>query len=407
MQELISAISWDTFVQSLVAFGQGLSVSSVVMTTLMVFMLIGLMDKLRGNKLGYGAQFDAGFHAMGDLALAVVGIVALSPVLLLVLRPIVTPVYTLLGASPAMFPSSFIAVDMGGYALSIQLAGEANVAVGRYAGLIVASMMGITTCFTIPYALRMVKREDHPILARGILIGIVTMPIGCIAGGLLMAFTTTPITPTALLLNTLPVILLAAVVAVGLVVKPEWMMKAFVGFGTVITWIVTVSPAIAAFQYITGIRLPLFYKMVEFDPVLGAVPLEKALLLVGQIAIVLIGAFPMIHFLNKRLGGAMASFGRKVGINVEASTGLMTQLANSIPVWSVLDTMNDKGKLFNVAFAVSGSFVLGDVLAFVGGACPEMVFPVIAAKLLAGGTAIALAAVLSRKDASPASEENV
>ncbi|MCP1109656.1 ethanolamine utilization protein EutH [Ohessyouella blattaphilus] len=35
------------------------------------------IDKLRGNKLGYGERFDAGFYAMGDLALAIVGIITL------------------------------------------------------------------------------------------------------------------------------------------------------------------------------------------------------------------------------------------------------------------------------------------------------------------------------------------
>jgi len=51
-----------------------------------------------------------------------------------------------------------------------------------------------------------------------------------------------------------------------------------------------------------------------------------------------------------------------------------------------------------VVFAVSGSFVLGDVLAFTGGVNPEMVFPVIAAKLSGGILAILLAVMLLRKN---------
>ncbi len=392
---LIDSIQVGLSAESFRGFFENLSISSVVMLVLMVFMVVGLIDKLRGNKKGYGERFDAGFLAMGDLALAVVGFVSLSPVLLLVLEPLVTPIYRLLGASPAMFPSSLIAVDMGGYVMSLQLAGEAR-AVGQYSGLIVASMMGITTSFTIPFALRMMKKEDQPILGAGILIGVITMPIGCIIGGLLMNMTSTPLTIRELFFNTLPVLIFAVVIALGLFFIPKGTMKAFVGFGKVVTFLVTVAPAIAIFQYITGIRLPLFYKMVEYDPVLDAVPLEMSLLLVGQIAIVLAGAFPMIHFLNRSLAKPMERFGKKVGINTESSSGLLTQLASSIPIFGVIDTMNDKGKLINIAFAVSGSFVLGDVLAFVGGAMPEMVFPVIAAKLTAGIAAIFLAAALSK-----------
>lgn len=391
--ELSAGFNPGILKESLVAYFQDISVSTVVMTILAIFVVVGLVDKLRGNKLGYGEPFEMGYHAMGDLAMAVVGIVALSPVLLLLLKPVVTPLYEFFGASPAMFPS-FIALDMGGYALSIQLAGEADWAVGQYSGIIVASMLGITICFTVPYALRMMKKEDHHILGLGILIGIVTMPIGCLVGGLLMFFTSTPLTLGQLIINTLPVIILAVVVALGLWFKRGLMLKIFVVIGKIITFIVTVGPVIAVFQYLTGIRFPLFYKMVEFDPVLGGVPLEVALLLVGQIAIVLLGAFPLIHFLNKRLGKAMDLFGNKVGINNQASTGLLTQLASSIPVWSVMDKMNDCGKLFNIAFAVSGSFVLGDVLAFTGGVNREMIFPVIVAKLTAGICAIILVVIL-------------
>ncbi len=382
---------------SLQAYIQNLSVSSVIMTILVVFMIVGLIDKLRGNKLGYGERFDEGFHAMGPLALAVVGIVSLSPVLLIVLKPLVTPLYALLGADPSLFPASFFALDMGGYALSTQLAGS-NTAIGLYSGIIVASMMGITMSFTIPYAITVLKKEDHSLFAMGMLIGIVTMPLGCIAGGLMMNTTSTPLSFSALLINTLPVILLAAVIALCLVFFKKGALRAFTGFGKGVSFIVTVSPVIAVFQYLTGIHLPLFDKMVTEDPVMGGIPLENGLLLVGKIAIILIGAFPMIHFLNKRLAKVMNRFGDKTGINAESSTGLLTQLANSIPVWNEIEKMNPKGKLYNIAFAVSGSFVLGDVLAFTGGVNPEMVFPVIVAKLVAGFAAIALAAIWPTKE---------
>jgi ethanolamine transporter len=137
--------------------------------------------------------------------------------------------------------------------------------------------------------------------------------------------------------------------------------------------------------------------MVEDDPILGGAPLLVGLLLVGLIAIVLAGAFPMILFLNRRLEKLMTQFGKKTGINSEASAGLLTQLASSIPVWSVMDSMNKRGKLLNVVFAVSGSFVFGDVLAFTGGANPEMIFPVIIAKLSGGILAVLLAIVLTKK----------
>jgi ethanolamine transporter len=391
-----SATNIGIFTGSVSDYISDLSVSKVVMTILSVFMLIGLYDKLRGNKRGYGERFDAGFQAMGDLALAIVGIIAISPVMLRVLSPLVTPLYQLMGASPAMFPASILALDMGGYALSVQMS-QGSAAAGNYAGIIVASMMGITFCFTIPYALTVIKKEDRPLFATGILLGVVTLPVGCLAGGLAMKFTSASMPTGELFVNTLPVILLAVAVGAGLILKQSLMLRIFMAFGSCVTFIASVSPGIVIFQYLTGIRLPLFYLMVEEDPILGGVPLVIGLQIVGLIAIVLAGAFPMILFLNRRLAYLMAKFGEKTGINGEASTGLLTQLANSIPVWSVLDGMNDKGKLLNVAFSVSGSFVFGDVLAFTGGVNPEMIFPVIAAKLSGGILAILLAVLLIDK----------
>lgn len=45
-----------------------LSINSVIIFIMMIFMLVGAVDKIRGNKYGYGEQFDEGFHAMGSLA---------------------------------------------------------------------------------------------------------------------------------------------------------------------------------------------------------------------------------------------------------------------------------------------------------------------------------------------------
>ena len=394
---LASLTNTAVFAESWAGYVDSLSVSSVVMTILTVFMLVGLIDKLRGNKLGYGERFDAGFQAMGDLALAIVGIIAISPVLLQLLVPVVTPFFKLIGASPAMFPGAILALDMGGYAMAMQMA-DGNAAIGNYAGIIVASMMGITVCFTIPYALTVIKKEDHRLFFIGVLLGIVMLPIGCLAGGLCMAFTSTPLGFEELLINTLPVLILAVLVSVGLFFKLDLMLAIFSGFGKVVTFLATFGLGVAIFQFLTGIRLPLFYLMVEHNEALGGKPFEVGLLLVGLIAIVLAGAFPFILFLNRRMGKIMEVLGGRLGINKEASSGLLTQMASSIPVWSVINDMNQRGKLINVTFAISGSFVLGDVLAFTGGVNAEMVFPVIVAKLTGGILAILLVYILLQKN---------
>ena len=63
----------------------------------------------------------------------------------------------------------------------------------------------------------------------------------------------------------------------------------------------------------------------------------------------------------------------------------------------MLKDMDTRGKILNVAFAVSASFVLGDHLGFTAGVAKEMIFPMIVGKLVAGVTAILVAMFMSKR----------
>ena len=90
LREITDLTPWK---ESIDAYISNLSINSVIVTVMMIFMLLGAIDKARGNKHGYGAAFDEGFQAMGPLAIAMVGVIAAAPVLSMVLRPIVGPIY--------------------------------------------------------------------------------------------------------------------------------------------------------------------------------------------------------------------------------------------------------------------------------------------------------------------------
>ena len=89
--------------------------------------------------------------------------------------------------------------------------------------------------------------------------------------------------------------------------------------------------------------------------------------------------------------------GAALGMNDKGSAGLVATLANNIAMFNIMGEMNPKGKLLNVAFAVSAAFVFGDHLGFTAGVNQDMVFPVIAGKLVAGITALILANALAPK----------
>ena len=395
--ELIAAADPSIFTESISAWISGISINSVIMLIMMIFMLVGAIDKIRGNKLGYGEKFEDGFNAMGPLAMSMAGVVAAAPVLSMLLGPILKPIYGIFGASPAMFSTTLLACDMGGYPLAMQLAGD-DIAIGNFAGLILGTMMGPTIVFTIPVALGIIKKEDRGYLGAGVLAGMITIPIGCIVGGLMMN-TLAPeyhLSIITIIQNLIPVIIIAALIVIGLWFAPGPMIKGFNVFGAGVTIVTTALTAIAVFEQITGIMFPVFHIMVE-NPADGSRGLDSGLLVCGQIAIVLIGAFPMVEWITRTFGKALEKIGAALGMNEQGSAGMVANLANNIAMFNIMGEMNPKGKLLNVAFSVSAAFVFGDHLGFTAGNNADMIFPVIVGKLVAGVTAIIVANILAPK----------
>lgn len=385
----------SVFTDSLQAWISGLSINSVIMMIMMIFMLVGAIDKILGNKFGYGEEFENGFNAIGALALSMAGVVAAAPVLSTVLGSLLKPLYTAIGADASMFATTLLACDMGGYPLAMELA--ADPAIGNFAGLILGTMMGPTIVFTIPVALGIIKKEDRSYLGAGVLAGMITIPIGCIVGGLAMNMTEYKMDIGRILINLVPVIVIAALIVLGLWFAPSKMIAGFNVFGAGVTIVITALTAIAVFQQITGIYFPLFDVMSIKDEVTGISPLDSGLLVCGQIGIVLIGAFPMVKWITRHFGGVLNKVGAALGMNETGSAGLVATLANNIAMFNIMGEMNPKGKILNVAFAVSAAFVFGDHLGFTAGVEQQMVFPVILGKLVAGITALILANVLAPK----------
>ena len=386
----------SVFTESISAWVSNISINSVVMLIMMVFMLVGAIDKIMGNKFGYGEEFENGFNAIGGLAMSMAGVVAAAPLLADVLGPIITPVYTAIGADASMFATTLLACDMGGYPLAIEMA--ANESIGAFAGLILGTMMGPTIVFTIPVALGIISVEDRDYLGAGVLAGMITIPIGCLVGGIAMnAMTDYSMGIGEIVINLVPVIVIAALIVAGLWFAPAKMIAGFNVFGTGVTIVITALTAIAVFQQITGIMLPFFDVMSTVDEASGMTPLNSGLLTCGQIGIVLIGAFPMVKWITRTFGGALEKVGAALGINDKASAGMVANLANNIAMFNIMGEMDPKGKLLNVAFSVSAAFVIGDHLGFTAGVDQSMVTPVMIGKLVGGITAILVANILAPK----------
>lgn len=344
------------------------------------FAVAGAIDRIFGSRWGLGKEFEEGILAMGSLALAMVGIVCLAPVLASLLKPVIVPVFAFLGADPAMFAGTILACDMGGGALAVELAASHQAAM--LGGVLTGSMLGATVVFTIPVAMGILEEKDRPVMAQGILCGIVTIPLGVLAGGLTAGF------PIGMVLrNLIPIVIIAALIALGLWRAENAMVRGFEVFGKLVVAVVTVGLAAAIVEALTG-----------FVIIPGMAPISEGFETVGTIAIVLAGAFPLVFVITKLLRKPLMAAGRWLGINDAAAAGLIASLANSIATFGMVKDMNRRGKVVNIAFAVSAAFVFGDHLGFTAGFAPEMIGPMIVGKLVGGVSAIAVAMWLTGEE---------
>lgn len=351
----------------------------IIIYIMTFFMCVGALDKILGNKRGYGKEFDEGFMSMGPLAIALVGILSLAPVIAGLLRPVITPLYALFGADPSMFASTILAYDLGGYDLAMAMAKSADV--GTFSGLLHSSMMGVTIAFTIPFSLRMVQREDYPLLARGILSGIITIPLGCLVGGLIAGFS-----PAMVLRNLVPTFVVAAGICIGLLRIPDRMIRGFSILGQGIMIVTTIGAAAAIIQTLTGVVI-----------IPGMNPATEAIKTVGTIAFMLAGALPMVHFIKRTFGPQLERLGERLGLNPTAAVGLLLTITNSVPMFMKVREMNTRGKIVNMAFAVSASFLIAGNLGYVARVNESMIIPVVVGKLVGGISAIFVALYFAKR----------
>ncbi len=401
-------------------------INKVIMIIMMSFMVIAAIDRVLNqfggaevvlSKLGLGmlgrafagagSQFEEGFMAMGALGLAMVGVIAIAPVLAKVLGPAVIPAYQAVGASPAMFATTLLANDMGGFFLAKELAtvnGVVDNASWLYAGLILGAMMGPTIVFSIPVAIGIIDEKDRRFLALGVLAGIVTIPVGCVAGGMVAMYSGISVggqpvvfTWSLIFQNLIPVLFFSVLVAAGLWLIPERMINGFQIFAKILVSLITVGLAAAVLQ--TTLSFTLIPGMDPIFMVAGDKPGEvmRAVEVIGYIACVLLGAYPMVFLLSRWFEKPLMGVGALLKVNNNAAAGMVATLANNIPMFGMLNKMDDRGKVLNVAFAVSAAFTFGDHLGFTAANMPGMIFAVIVGKLVGGVTAVAVATLIAPK----------
>lgn len=344
------------------------------------FFVIGGIDYILGSPLKLGGKFEEGIKTMGVLGLGMIGIYSLAPILSSSLSAATIPICRVFHLDPSIFPAAFLAMDMGGYQMATKVALTREM--GLFSGVVIASTLGATISFSIPVAIAMLSKEDEKYFSKGVMVGIISIPIGCLVAGLWLK-----INFNILVWNLVPIFVFAILLVIGLLKAPNVLMKGFNVFGKLIMGLSVVGLLLQGIDAIFGVTL-----------VSGLAPLSESTVIVGKIAFILGGAYPMLAFINLILKSSFENIGEKFGINSVSVAGILGNLASNLLIFGTYKEMNPKGKVICTAFGVSGAFVFGGQFGFLSGVAPEMLGAFIICKLTAGTISIVLAAWLYERE---------
>ena len=314
------------------------------------------------------------------------------------------PLYGLVGADQAMAATTFIAVDMGGYQLAEALAQTKE---SWIMAMMTGYMAGATIVFSIPVALKMLRKEDRRYLAMGEMVGFITIPVGVLVSSIIIALTNPSIREVIatsgdatyqlalsfwlIFRNLIPLIIICGAIAVGLYVIPEKMIKGFNVFGKVMDSTLRFVFVFSVVEYFTGI-FTTFFGSWGFEPIIAdEEDINRALEISGYIGIMLCGAFPMVYLIKTYLAKPLDAIGRRIGLSADATAGILAGTANVLALFGMVKDLMPVDKVKCIAYSVCCAFLIGDHLAFCANFQPTLIFPVMIGKLCGGCLAVYIA----------------
>ncbi len=343
-----------------------------------LFFCLGAADFLMGNRFGIGQAFREGLDAIVELLFLMTGFIALAPWINDVTAPVIAPLFESVGCDPSLFAGMLLSCDSGAAVLAQSMAADPTA--GLYNGMIVGAFLGITIMITIPLVLENAKGSKKAAVVKGLLVGFVTLPFGCVLTGVLAGF------PIALILrNTWPVLVLSLILLLLFRVCQDKVLVIFQVLSLIIRSIALAGFAISVVQETLGVTI-----------LHNLTPLSEIFPVICNIGVFLAGILPFMAVLRRILTKPLQKLGQALQINQDSVIGFFICAANPIPVMIGCDKLDDRGCTLNVAFLTAACFAAGDFLAFSMQFAPQLAVPLMIGKLLTGIGSLCAALLIMR-----------
>ena len=349
---------------------------TAVIAVMAFFLCVGALDKaLFDGKYGYGKEFENGLNAMGPMTLMMIGIMCAAPSIGKYAGPALAPFFIAIGSDPSMTAGMLLGIDAGGLPLAKALALSPEALM--LSGVALSSTLSCVLTFAIPLSLSMTSPEGRPAVAKGLAAAIIASPLSLIATGLVCNYNA-----FLVLRLGLPAFAVAFLLALCLILFRDATVRVFIMFGRVLISIFVILLALSALEHYFGLII-----------IPGMDPIEPQFIIIGEIGIMLAGAYPLVLFVKKTCIKPLETLAKILGINAIATLGMIVSAANPLPMYTMLNSMSNRGRVLCSAFSGPILCLLGDHLGFISAAWPEAMIPMLCGKLFAAICALGLAMI--------------
>lgn len=395
-------------------------ISDFIIYLIMACAVIGAFAAMKDAETGLGREFMEGFYVIGHIFIPCAGIMASIPYLSTFISSVAGPFLSQFGIDSSIAATSMIAVDMGGYQLADVLAETRE---SWIIAMVIGYFLGPTLTFLIPVGLALISKNDYKYMALGVMAGILTIPIGVLVACFIIAISKPEIREIVstndpslyplilsfaeILITLIPLIIFVVLLAVGLRLYPNIMIKGFLFYGKILDIGIKLVLVFSIVEYFTGFFTTVFGGW-GFDPIIAdSEDVFRALEVAGYIGIMLAGSFPMIYLLRNLFARPLQKLANALGMQTIGSTGLVASVANTLAMFRMVKDMPAKDKVINIAFSVCIATVFGDHLSFTANFQPNLIVPIMVAKIVAALCAIYLAMKLAVPIAVKLEEDEV
>ena len=173
------------------------------------------------------------------------------------------------------------------------------------------------------------------------------------------------------------------------------MIKGFMYFGKGLTTILTLIVLASIVQHYTGIFTTIFGRW-GFDPMFADENERfRSIELLGSIAMMLSGAFPMVYLIRKYFKKPLEKIGEIAGLDSAGSAGVVACMANGIAVFGLVKDMTPASKVISMSFLVCAGYSLGDFVAFNVNFQPNLVIAIFIGQIVGGIIGIVFAKLIA------------